>query len=73
MSVVQIRRVRINGSEEEIAAATIADLMAARTLAPGARGVAVARNGAVVPRRAWADTALADGDVIEIVTAKQGG
>jgi sulfur carrier protein len=54
-----------------------------RTLAPGAavtdllppspQGMAVARNGEVVPRAQHATTPLVDGDVIEIVTAVQGG
>ena len=38
-----------------------------------ARGVAVARNGEVLPRAAWSDTTLVDGDVIEIVRPVQGG
>ena len=36
-------------------------------------GVAVARNAAVVPRSQWHNTALAEGDEIELVTAVQGG
>lgn len=36
-------------------------------------GVALARDGAVVPRGAWAYTELADGDRFEFVTAVQGG
>jgi sulfur carrier protein len=67
------RRIRVNGVDEEFSAGTIADLLVARELAPDMRGIAVARNGAVVPRAAWAATALAAGDTIEIVIAKQGG
>jgi len=63
----------VNGAEERLAAATIADLMAARALAPDARGVAVALNGRVIPRPAWAETSLRDGDRVEIVRAMQGG
>ncbi|MGB6752009.1 MAG: sulfur carrier protein ThiS [Xanthobacteraceae bacterium] len=37
------------------------------------RGVAVALNGAVVPRAAWRDTLLRTGDSVEIVRARQGG
>ena len=37
------------------------------------RGIAVAMNGSVVPRARLADTALADGAKVEIVTAVQGG
>lgn len=36
-------------------------------------GVAVALDGAVVPRAAWARTLLADGARVELVTAVQGG
>ncbi|MDO5627956.1 MAG: sulfur carrier protein ThiS [Mobilicoccus sp.] len=36
-------------------------------------GVALARDGEVIPRGAWAYTALADGDRYEFVTAVQGG
>ena len=42
-------------------------------LVPAPHGVAVALNGAVVPASAWADTRLAEGDVVELVTARQGG
>ena len=37
------------------------------------KGIAVALNGAVVPRAAWPETALKPGDNVEIVRAKQGG
>ncbi|HEY1622691.1 MAG TPA: sulfur carrier protein ThiS [Streptosporangiaceae bacterium] len=36
-------------------------------------GVAAAVGGDVVPRKKWAETAINDGDRIEIVTAVQGG
>jgi len=49
---------------------TVAALVAART---GQRRVAVARNGEVVPRAAWAGTALADGDEVEILVPVAGG
>jgi sulfur carrier protein len=37
------------------------------------RGVAVAVNGAVVPRSAWGYRELGDGDAVEVLTAVQGG
>lgn len=49
---------------------TVAALVAART---DQRRVAVARNGEVVPRAAWAGTALADGDEVEILVPVAGG
>jgi sulfur carrier protein len=51
---------------------TIADLVA-EVLGGETRGSAVAHNGEVVPRASHAVVALADGDVVEIVTAVQGG
>ena len=36
-------------------------------------GAALALDGEVVPRGAWATTALADGARLELVTAVQGG
>src|SRR5262249_34070686 len=63
---------RVNGTEERLDGATISELLASREL-PAARGVAVALNGRVVPRDAWATTILHDGDAVEIVRAMQGG
>lgn len=58
----------VNGTEVAVPdAATVADL------AGDVRGRAVAVNGRVVPRGAHATIGLADGDVVEIVTAVQGG
>ncbi|WWR60636.1 sulfur carrier protein ThiS [Saccharopolyspora sp. SCSIO 74807] len=37
------------------------------------RGVAVAVDGAVVPRASWAETELRDGSAVEVLTAVQGG
>ena len=50
---------------------TVADLVAQRCRSP--KGVAVARNGDIVPRSRWAATTVAPGDQIEIVTAAAGG
>ncbi len=36
-------------------------------------GIAVARNGEVVPRSAWPSTGLTEADKVEIVTAAAGG
>lgn len=64
---------RVNGREEALVAATVAEFLAERGIVPGARGVAVALNGAVVPSRRWAETPLNPGDSIEIVRPIQGG
>ena len=72
-TVVPLIRIRVNGVEEQLAAATVSDVLEARGLALEARGIAVALNGRVVTRIAWATTTLADGDDVEIVRAMQGG
>ena len=66
-------RLRINGVEAEVAAATIADLLALRGIDPTARFLAVAVNGAVVRRAEWPQAGLAPGDDVEIVRPLQGG
>ena len=65
--------IKINGVTEELAVATVAALLEARGIAAGARGVAVALNGSVVPRAAWAETKLSAGDAGEIIKAMSGG
>lgn len=64
--------ITLNG-EEVAADGTIADLVSQRFGPHGGRGVAVAVNGTVVVRGAWAETVLIAGDRIDIVTAVQGG
>lgn len=65
-------RVSVNGAMREVpSGATLADLVAGLTTAPG--GVAAAVNETVVPRSRWAATALGDGDRVEVLTAVQGG
>jgi sulfur carrier protein len=64
--------IRVNGRDERLAAATIAELLRVRGIEKP-RGVAVAVNGAVVPARRWSEVALAPGDVVEIVKPFGGG
>jgi sulfur carrier protein len=66
-------QIRVNGESEPLVAATLDDLLADKTVDISQRGIAVALNGAVVPRAAWRDTHLKAGDNIEIVRARQGG
>jgi len=66
-------QIRINGVDEEIAASTVSELLAARGVDPAARFVAVAVNGSVVRRSEWPSTALAAGDNVEIVRPFSGG
>lgn len=60
--------ITLNGEPTEVPDGTrVADLL------PDATGVAVARNGVVVPRSRLAQEPVRPGDVVEIVTAVQGG
>lgn len=65
--------ITVNGETEPLSAATLAALLAEKTIGAEQRGIAVAVNGAVVPRAAWPKTALRPGDAVEIVRARQGG
>lgn len=49
----------------------LTDLLAAQGVHP--QGVAVALNGAVLPRSRWPETRLNDGDEIHLFTAIAGG
>jgi sulfur carrier protein len=65
--------IRINGQDQPLCAATLGALLEEKAVDVAQRGIAVALNGAVVPRAAWPQTALKPGDSIEIVRARQGG
>lgn len=65
-------QVTVNGEATELVGGlTLAGLLAQLRLAE--RRLAVELNGAIVPRSAWGDTAVADGDRLEIVQAIGGG
>lgn len=64
-------RLKVNGTEREVAAATLADALERLDYAGAV--VATALNGSFVPAKARAATRLAEGDAIEIVAPKQGG
>ena len=65
--------IRVNGESEPLAATTLAALLEEKAVETSQRGIAVAVNGAVVPRAAWPSTQLRAGDSVEIVRARQGG
>ncbi len=73
MDALTDRRLRlvVNGEPQEIAAANLAQALAA--LAYEDAVVATALNGAFVPKRLRSETPLAEGDRIEIVAPRQGG
>jgi sulfur carrier protein len=62
----------INGETRQVAAdATLAAVL--QEFGVPERGVAVALDGAVVPRALWPDTGLRPDATIEVLTAVQGG
>jgi sulfur carrier protein len=66
-----VKNIFVNGEVREIdAGATIADVV--RLLSRTA-GVAVARNGEVVPRSAWTTTTVETSDRLEVLTVAPGG
>jgi len=65
--------IQINGEREPLTAATLAMLLEEKAVDTSQRGIAVALNGSVIPRAAWATTTLKPGDSVEIVRARQGG
>lgn len=67
------RTISVNGEDEPLSTDTLAALVAAKAQQTNRTGIAVAVNGAVVPRTAWEATALRPGDRIEIVRVLQGG
>ncbi len=65
-------RLTVNGESRTLPEQiSVADLVG--QLTGQRRGLAVAVNGDVVPRSAWGDNRLNDGDAVEVLTAVQGG
>ena len=64
-------RLVVNGVPHQIVAANLAEALVALDFADAV--VATALNGAFVAKRMRAQTALAEGDRIEIVAPRQGG
>jgi sulfur carrier protein len=64
--------IRLNGADRELTSGTTVTEVVALLTATD-RGCAVAVNDEVVPRHAWSDHVLADGDRVEVLTAVQGG
>jgi sulfur carrier protein len=63
--------ITVNGEERDVRG-TVEDVLDALGI-EARRGMAVAVDAEVVPRGAWATTAVSDGARVEIVTAVQGG
>lgn len=66
--------IELNGAPVELtAAASVAEAVRHSGAESGRRGIAVAVDGEVVPRSAWEETALFEGQRVEVVGAIQGG
>ena len=63
--------IHVNGADDEFVNESVEALLTRRGVEP--RGVAVAIDGEVVPRSAWASTLIPDRGHVEIVTAAAGG
>lgn len=64
----------VNGDARDVVdGATVAELVAQLGRDPSRPGVAVAVDEEVVPRRAWEQRRLHNGDRVEVVAAVQGG
>jgi thiamine biosynthesis protein ThiS len=61
----------INGENQEVAAATVWDLLEELGLHP--QGTVVERNREIVDREAFRDARLSEGDVLELVRLVGGG
>ena len=67
-----MKKVFVNGEYRELADdATVETVV--RELGVDRRGTAVAVNGEVIPRGEWHQTALHDGQELEVLHAVQGG
>ena len=65
-------KVTVNGSPREFdSGITVAQLIL--SVAGTTRGSAAVVDGEVVPRSAWDEQRVADGQVVELITAVQGG
>ena len=64
-------RVTVNGEQKDVAATRIDALLG--ELEFEGTHFAIAVNYDVVPRTRWAQTVIAEGDTVEILTPRQGG
>ncbi len=65
--------IRLNGEDQPWSDQSLRDLVAGAGVDLDKGGVAIARNGEVVPRADWAQTRLEPDDRIEIVRIVRGG
>ena len=67
------KEITVNGTPRRNAPERLPGLLEAEGLDTQRRGLAVAINGQVVPRQAWGEIVLHDGDTVEIVKPFSGG
>jgi thiamine biosynthesis protein ThiS len=65
-------RLTVNGTERQVAATTVAQLIGELSL-ESLEFLALSRNGTIVKRADWTATDLAAGDTIDILTIVGGG
>jgi sulfur carrier protein len=63
----------INGELKPFTSGAVSDFIKRLGYEPLQRGIAVAVNDEVIPRRDWAMHVLQPGDRVEVVVATQGG
>jgi sulfur carrier protein len=66
-------KISVNGRVMDVTAPDLEALLTQVGVAPDRRGIAVAIDGAVVPRSEWKNTSIENGAAVEIVGAVQGG
>jgi sulfur carrier protein len=67
-------RIKLSGELQEFDKADkLQELLSHIGIDPNKNGIAIARNGVVIPKKNWQTEPLADGDWVEIVRASQGG
>lgn len=65
-------KVIVNGTPHDVADGSSVETCVT-LLTTATTGVAAAVNGEVVRRSSWAQTPVRDGDLVEVITAVQGG
>jgi sulfur carrier protein len=65
--------VTLNGERHDLHEPATVEAAVLAAGAPDGRGVAVALDGEVVPRGAWATTEIREGQEVEVLRAVQGG
>ena len=63
--------VKVNGEQMDLAGKTVAEML--MQLGGEQTRIAVERNEEIVPKAAYADTVLQDGDAVEVVRFVGGG